>query len=165
MCNSCHLPEESMGESMGECGRKRVDANVMGKGKWEVNNVKCVMQGIEEGMSQMAVQSHDGSRNLVWNFPIESWWRSRNPHGWPRLILCVYGPDARNNDIIHGYGSALLPFCPGLPFDSFYFVSIHPSPHLLSPTPTTTSQSNSVGGRVFKSPTSNNQSCNYLNVG
>ena len=75
--------------------------------------MKCTVQGIEEGMSQMAVQSQAGSRNLVWNFPIESWWRSCNPHGWPRLILCVYGPDARNNDIIHGYGSALLPFCAG----------------------------------------------------
>ena len=75
---------------------------------------KCACgQGIEEGMSQMAVQSQDGSRNLVWNFPIESWWRSSNPHGWPRLILCVYGPDAANKDVIHGYGSTLLPISPG----------------------------------------------------
>lgn len=79
-----------------------------------MNYIKWLMQGIEEGMSQMAVQSHDGSRNFVWNFPIESWWRSCNPHGWPRLILCVYEAGAGNNDIIHGYGSTLLPFCPGL---------------------------------------------------
>lgn len=65
-------------------------------------------------MSQIAVQRPYGSRELVWNFPVNSSWKSTNPHGWPRLVLSVFGPDELGNgDVVHGYGSTLLPISPG----------------------------------------------------
>ena len=71
------------------------------------------MQGVQEGLSQMSVQSSDEDRHFVWNFPIQSCWQSSNPHGWPRLVISVYGPDMFGNDVIHGYGSACLPIVAG----------------------------------------------------
>lgn len=71
-------------------------------------------QGVEEGISQIAALKSSGDRELVWNFPIKSSWKSTNPHGWPRLILSVYGSDGLgNNDVAYGYGSALLPISAG----------------------------------------------------
>jgi B9 domain-containing protein 1 len=50
----------------------------------------------------------------VWNFPLQSSWKSTNPHGWPRLIVSLYGPDEfGNDDVAYGYGSTVLPICAG----------------------------------------------------
>ncbi len=64
-------------------------------------------QGIEEGLSQISLS--DGSGQFVWNFPLQSSWKSTNPYGWPRLVLSLYGPDHFGNDVVHGYGSVNLP--------------------------------------------------------
>nr|CAH0111383.1 unnamed protein product [Daphnia galeata] len=70
--------------------------------------------GIEEGLSQLAIQKSSGGRELVWNFPLQSSWKSTNPHGWPRLIVSLYGPDEfGNDDVAYGYGSTVLPICAG----------------------------------------------------
>ena len=50
----------------------------------------------------------------MWNFPLQSSWKSTNPHGWPRLIVSLYGPDEfGNDDVAYGYGSTVLPICAG----------------------------------------------------
>lgn len=50
----------------------------------------------------------------MWNFPLQSSWKSTNPYGWPRLVLSVYGPDELGNaDVAYGYGSTILPICAG----------------------------------------------------
>lgn len=71
-------------------------------------------KGVEEGLSQVAVARAMGERELVWNFPLRSSWKSTNPHGWPRLVISLYGSDGLgNNDVAYGYGSTLLPISAG----------------------------------------------------
>ncbi|KAG5326861.1 B9D1 protein, partial [Acromyrmex heyeri] len=91
---------------------------------YEVNNVYCkysfhfgpdwsVVAGIEEGLTQMCKCSND-SRNLaVWNFPLEITFKSTNPHGWPQLIMSIYGLDFFGRDVIRGYGVCHLPLKTG----------------------------------------------------
>ena len=50
---------------------------------------------------------------IVWNFPIEISFQSTNPHGWPRLVVSVYGLDFMGRDVVRGYASLLLPARPG----------------------------------------------------
>ncbi len=71
------------------------------------------------GLSQVGRQgvlrsSTSGWGNeIVWNFPIEISFQSTNPHGWPRLVLSVYGFDFMGRDVLRGYASLLLPVGPG----------------------------------------------------
>ncbi|KAF6206300.1 hypothetical protein GE061_017530 [Apolygus lucorum] len=71
-----------------------------------------VMFGNEEGISQVAKKSED-SELLVWNFPVEVSFRGTNPHGWPQLIVSVYGIDVFGNDVVRGYGLCHLPVSAG----------------------------------------------------
>ncbi|KAI5745154.1 hypothetical protein M8J76_008702 [Diaphorina citri] len=71
-----------------------------------------VTSGIEEGISQISKHTA-GCPQFVWNFPIEIVFKSNNPHGWPQLILCVYGLDGFGNDVIRGYGLCHLPISSG----------------------------------------------------
>lgn len=70
------------------------------------------LQGIEEGISQISKHTL-GCPQFVWNFPIEIVFKSNNPHGWPQLVLCVYGLDGFGNDVIRGYGLCHLPISSG----------------------------------------------------
>ena len=39
--------------------------------------------------------------------------KSTSPHGWPQLVLAVYGPDVLGNHVVRGYGAVHAPLSPG----------------------------------------------------
>lgn len=45
--------------------------------------------------------------------PFEVGFRSRNPYGWPQLILTLVCPDFLGREIIKGYGIVHIPTQPG----------------------------------------------------
>ena len=55
-------------------------------------------------------QVEDG---VTWNFPIDVTFKATNVHGWPRICISIYGIDYLGRDVVRGYGSALIPLCPG----------------------------------------------------
>ncbi|KAM4716999.1 B9 domain-containing protein 1 isoform 2-T2 [Anableps anableps] len=68
--------------------------------------------GLEEGITQITSKSTQSHR-LIWNFPLETTFKSTNPSGWPQLVVSVYGPDVFGNDVVRGYGATHIPFTPG----------------------------------------------------
>ncbi|XP_032669464.1 B9 domain-containing protein 1 [Odontomachus brunneus] len=87
---------------------------------YDVNNAYCkygfhfgpewnVVAGIEEGLTQMCKCSDDPRKLVVWNFPLDITFKSTNPHGWPQLIMSIYGLDFFGHDVIRGYGVCHLP--------------------------------------------------------
>ncbi|XP_047348692.1 B9 domain-containing protein 1 isoform X1 [Vespa velutina] len=72
-----------------------------------------VVAGIEEGLTQMCKRSNDPRNVIVWNFPLEITFKSTNPHGWPQLIMSIYGLDMFDHDVIEGYGVCHLPLITG----------------------------------------------------
>nr|CAD7257203.1 unnamed protein product [Timema shepardi] len=72
-----------------------------------------IIQGLEEGISQISKCSGDERQIFIWNFPLEVTFKSTNPHGWPQLIISVYGLDVFGNDVVRGYGLCHLPISPG----------------------------------------------------
>lgn len=70
--------------------------------------------GLEHGISQIA-QKGVGHKNdsFVWNYPIDATFRSTNVHGWPQIVLSVYGINALGKDVIRGYGCVHMPVSPG----------------------------------------------------
>mmetsp|Transcript_20337 Transcript_20337/g.61935 ORF Transcript_20337/g.61935 Transcript_20337/m.61935 type:complete len:166 (-) Transcript_20337:826-1323(-) len=72
-----------------------------------------VMRGVEEGITQMA-SSSSANGLAVWNFPIDLTFRSTCVHGWPQIVISVYGDDYfGRSDMILGYGATHLPLTPG----------------------------------------------------
>nr|CAD7392222.1 unnamed protein product [Timema cristinae] len=69
--------------------------------------------GLEEGISQISKCSGDERQIFIWNFPLEVTFKSTNPHGWPQMIISVYGLDVFGNDVVRGYGLCHLPISPG----------------------------------------------------
>ncbi|XP_050526209.1 B9 domain-containing protein 1-like [Daktulosphaira vitifoliae] len=72
-----------------------------------------IVTGMEEGISQIAKKSQDERQIIVWNFPLDICFKSTNPHGWPQLIISVYGLDTFGNDVVRGYGVCHLPIVAG----------------------------------------------------
>ena len=77
-----------------------------------------VARGVEEGITQMSTASgstaSDTGELAVWNFPVDVTFRAPGAHGWPQIVLSVYGTDAfGRSDMIVGYGAAHLPMSPG----------------------------------------------------
>uniref|UniRef100_A0A1B6CRV4 B9 domain-containing protein 1 n=1 Tax=Clastoptera arizonana TaxID=38151 RepID=A0A1B6CRV4_9HEMI len=72
-----------------------------------------LLSGQDEGFSQIGRKSNDDKEVFAWSFPLEITFKSSNPHGWPQLILSVYGPDVFGNDVVRGYGLCHLPVCSG----------------------------------------------------
>jgi B9 domain-containing protein 1 len=78
-----------------------------------------IVHGVSMGMTQIGRQGVLGSNNedwgneIVWNFPIDISFQSTNPHGWPRLVVSIYGFDFMGRDVVRGYASLLLPVSPG----------------------------------------------------
>jgi B9 domain-containing protein 1 len=77
-----------------------------------------VARGVEEGITQMSSASgstaSDTGELAVWNFPVDVTFRSTGAHGWPQIVVSVYGTDAfGRSDMIVGYGAAHLPMAPG----------------------------------------------------
>ena len=69
-----------------------------------------VIEGQSTGISQTASQT--GGR-LIWNFPFELSFESRQPLGWPRLLLVLYGKDWLGRSVVQGYASCPLPVTAG----------------------------------------------------
>ncbi|XP_011705220.1 PREDICTED: B9 domain-containing protein 1 [Wasmannia auropunctata] len=57
--------------------------------------------------------SNDPRNLAVWNFPLDITFKSTNPHGWPQLIMSIYGLDFFGHDVIRGYGVCHLPLKTG----------------------------------------------------
>jgi B9 domain-containing protein 1 len=77
-----------------------------------------VARGVEAGITQMSSASgstaSDTGELAVWNFPVDVTFRSTGAHGWPQIVVSVYGTDAfGRSDMIVGYGAAHLPMAPG----------------------------------------------------
>jgi len=76
-----------------------------------------VSRGVEEGITQMSTSSGTATANgqvAVWNFPIDVTFKATGVHGWPQIVLSVYGNDAfGRSDMIIGYASVHLPMSPG----------------------------------------------------
>lgn len=76
-----------------------------------------VVSGIEEGITQMSSASGDGGESgliAVWNFPIDVTFRATCAHGWPQIVVSVYGADGLgHSDVIVGYGATHVPMQPG----------------------------------------------------
>ncbi|XP_074098187.1 B9 domain-containing protein 1 isoform X2 [Cotesia typhae] len=78
------------------------------------NFLKCrKKKGIEEGLTQMSKCSNDARRLTSWNFPLDATFKSTTPHGWPQLVLSVYGLDFFGHDVVRGYGVCHIPFSSG----------------------------------------------------
>ncbi|XP_023702106.1 B9 domain-containing protein 1 isoform X3 [Cryptotermes secundus] len=73
-----------------------------------------VTSGLEEGISQIVKRSRDERQLFVWNFPLDVTFKSTNPHGWPQLVVSVYGLDIFGNDVVRGYGLCHLPIAAGV---------------------------------------------------
>jgi len=73
-----------------------------------------IIQGVDTGISQIACKNNSGESLVVWNFPIDISFTSTNAHGWPRMVLSVYGLDMLGRDVVHGYGQLHIPTQPGV---------------------------------------------------
>ncbi|KAH0545819.1 B9 domain-containing protein 1 isoform X2 [Cotesia glomerata] len=91
---------------------------------YEIDNAYCkygyhfgpewnIVGGIEEGLTQMSKCSNDARRLTSWNFPLDATFKSTTPHGWPQLVLSVYGLDFFGHDVVRGYGVCHIPFSSG----------------------------------------------------
>ncbi|KEP60694.1 UNVERIFIED_CONTAM: B9-C2 domain-containing protein [Hammondia hammondi] len=61
---------------------------------------------------------------MVWNFPFSLIFKSTNPFGWPRLVICVYGTDWLNRRVVIGYTSVHVPTQPGRHIQTLQLYSI-----------------------------------------
>lgn len=73
-----------------------------------------IIQGVDTGISQIACKNNSGESLVVWNFPIDISFSTTNAHGWPRMVLSVYGLDVMGRDVVHGYGQLHIPTQPGV---------------------------------------------------
>ena len=80
---------------------------------WVSGQDWVVTAGQEEGVTQVSRKSLDSASRIVWNFPISITLKSTSPHGWPQLVVAVYGPDMLGNDVVRGYGAVHAPIAPG----------------------------------------------------
>ncbi|KYK67775.1 B9-C2 domain-containing protein [Toxoplasma gondii TgCatPRC2] len=97
-----------------------------------------IISGEEQAISQSAYAA--GASNLaleflsyplnadqdqvVWNFPFSLIFKSTNPFGWPRLVICVYGTDWLNRRVVIGYTSVHVPTQPGRHIHTLQLYSI-----------------------------------------
>jgi len=76
-----------------------------------------VVSGVEEGITQLSTASGGGGEQgllAVWNFPVDVTFRATSAHGWPQIVISVYGNDSfGRSDVIIGYGAIHLPIGPG----------------------------------------------------
>lgn len=72
-----------------------------------------LLEGFEDGVTQVTRQSSGASPSLVWNFPLDVTYKSTNVFGWPQLVVAIYGIDGLGRDVVQGYGCAHLPTVPG----------------------------------------------------
>lgn len=71
-----------------------------------------LVSGLDQGITQVAKRS-PSNQMFIWNFPVDVTFKSSNVHGWPQIVLSVYGFDAFGHDVPRGYGSVHIPPIPG----------------------------------------------------
>mmetsp|Transcript_21252 Transcript_21252/g.36485 ORF Transcript_21252/g.36485 Transcript_21252/m.36485 type:complete len:203 (+) Transcript_21252:18-626(+) len=72
-----------------------------------------VIQGLEEGITQITNKADGVNEPVVWNFPLDVTFKSSNAFGWPQLVLSVYGVDTFGRDVVLGYGTCYFPLAAG----------------------------------------------------
>ena len=72
-----------------------------------------VVQGLEWGVSQLSMKGTNGDNTIVWNFPVDITFKSSNAHGWPKVVVSIYGLDGMGRDVIRGYAAMHIPTVPG----------------------------------------------------
>ena len=75
-----------------------------------------ITHGVESGITQMGRVpfGHATQHATAFNFPIEISFQANNIHGWPRIVVAVYGLDFLGRDVARGYVSVLCPLTPGM---------------------------------------------------
>jgi len=98
-----------------ESGRFEGNASLYCRYAFSFGDDWRVMRGVEEGITQMSSASGSSADGLaVWNFPIDATFRATCVHGWPQIVVSVYGEDyLGRSDMILGYGAAHMPLTPG----------------------------------------------------
>lgn len=72
------------------------------------------IHGLEHGISQISRKSSGEHQDVyTWNYPLDITFRTTNVHGWPQLVLSVYGINLMGKDVIRGYGCTHVPVTPG----------------------------------------------------
>ena len=71
-----------------------------------------VVQGVDKGLSQVS-QKGENTTEVVWSFPIDVVFKGTSVHGWPRIVVSVFGMDTFGRDVPVGYGSTMLPVSTG----------------------------------------------------
>lgn len=62
-----------------------------------------IVDGVDKAISQISNAAQTGrDSSAVWNFPIEILFKASSAHGWPRLVLSVFGIDALGRDVAKG---------------------------------------------------------------
>lgn len=73
-----------------------------------------ILSGVEHGVSQISRKSSgDLDEVFIWNYPLDITFRSSNVHGWPQIVIGVYGLTMFGKDVIRGYGCTHVPTTPG----------------------------------------------------
>lgn len=68
---------------------------------------------MDSGVSQIAVRTPGRDPAFTWNYPIEATFHSTNVHGWPQIVISVFGVTWSGKDMIQGYGCTHVPTTPG----------------------------------------------------
>lgn len=68
---------------------------------------------VTTGQSQYSCLGENGSEYMVWNMPFEIGFRTKNPYGWPQLVITLVCPDFLGREVIKGYGMVHVPTQPG----------------------------------------------------
>mmetsp|Transcript_18159 Transcript_18159/g.29836 ORF Transcript_18159/g.29836 Transcript_18159/m.29836 type:complete len:192 (-) Transcript_18159:228-803(-) len=87
--------------------------NLYCKFSFQIGQDWSVVQGVEDGITQITTKQDGTNRPIVWNFPLDITFKSSNAFGWPQLILSAYGLDALGRDVIRGYGVCRIPLGAG----------------------------------------------------
>ncbi len=71
------------------------------------------IKGQRQGCSPSASGTNHLHRLIVWNMPFEAVYQSKNPSGWPQIVISVLGYDYLGKSFVQGYGSTHIPASPG----------------------------------------------------
>eukprot|EP00924_Labyrinthula_sp_SR-Ha-C_P015738 maker-scaffold_4-snap-gene-8.64-mRNA-1 protein AED:0.01 eAED:0.01 QI:0/0/0/1/1/1/2/0/190 len=60
-----------------------------------------ILEGNDYGLTQISYQS--SKFGAIWNQPLQITFSSTSVHGWPQIVLSVYGFDILSRDVLEGY--------------------------------------------------------------
>ena len=74
---------------------------------WELLN------GLKSNQSQTACRTEGKENYFVWNMPFEVCLKSKNPSGWPQLVVSCYSLDFFGREVLKAYGVCYFPTTKG----------------------------------------------------